>query len=351
VPLPTQPPRVPWPGGRWPEGRPPPGVELGPLLDEAFGAPELQETYAVVVVHRGRVVAERYGGALPHFDGPPEPVVEETRLLSWSMAKSMLHAVVGMLVAEERLDPGAPATVPEWRAEGDPRGRVTLEELLEMRDGLAFTEDYVDDTVSDVIEMLFGSGKDDVARFAADRPLAAPPGTRFNYSSGTSNIVSGVVAGVVGHGGPYDAFLSARLFSPLGMASARPTFDAAGTWVASSFVHATARDLARFGLLYLRDGTWDGRRLLPAGWVDHGRRPRSLDVDGTYHGAHWWTGDDGRGTFWASGYRGQRVVLVPAHDLIVVRLGDTPTEHGARLRAWCAGVVAAFDPPGGQRPS
>ncbi len=139
-------------------------------------------------------------GALEHFDRPPTPVTETTPLLSWSMAKSMLHAVVGLLVGDGRLDLDAPADVPEWSDPGDPRHAITLRQLLAMRDGLDWVEDYVDDRVSDVIQMLFGDGQADMAHFAADRPLAAPPGTRFNYSSGTSNIISGVVARTVGPG-------------------------------------------------------------------------------------------------------------------------------------------------------
>ncbi|HMD46704.1 MAG TPA: serine hydrolase, partial [Acidimicrobiales bacterium] len=265
----------------------PPGVDLGPLLDAAFTEPErLGQTYAVVVVHRGRLVAERYGGALPHFDRPPEPVTAQTPLLSWSIAKSMLHAAVGLLVGDGLLATGGRADVEWWQGPGDPRRAVTVEHLLAMRDGLDFVEDYVDDTRSDVIEMLFGSGRHDVARFAADRPLAAEPGRRFNYSSGTSNIVAAVMARLVGRGEDSRRFLVERLFGPVAMGSAAPTFDEAGTWVASSYVHATARDFARFGLLYLRDGVVDGRRLLPAGWVDHGRRPRSVDADGSIFGAH-----------------------------------------------------------------
>ena len=187
-----------------------------------------------------------------------------------------------------------------------------------------------------------GQRSDDVAGFAADRPVAAAPGSLFHYSSGTSNIVSGVVAGVLGPGPPYREFLHDRLFGPIGATSAAPAFDAAGTWVASSFLYATARDFARFGLLYLRDGVWEDRRLLPARWVDHGRLPRSVDPeDGQVHGAHWWVVGDGHGSFWASGYRGQSILVCPALDLVVVRLGDTPTERNDDLRRWKAEVVDA----------
>jgi CubicO group peptidase (beta-lactamase class C family) len=338
---------VPFPGADWPRGELPGGVDLGPVLDRAFDVRgPLATTLAVVVVHRGRLVLERYQGSLPHFDRPPEPVGPDTPLLSWSMAKSMLHATVGLLVGDGRLDPAAPAAVPEWGAPDDPRAAITLADLLAMRDGLDFAEDYVDGETSDVIAMLFGDGGDDMAHFAADRPLAEAPGTRFNYSSGTSNIVSRLVGDVVGPGPACEDFLAERLFGPIGAASARPTFDDAGTWVASSYVHATARDFARFGLLYLRDGVWDGRRLLPEGWVDTARRPLSVDpADGSLHAMHWWVVDDGRGTFRAAGYEGQSITCCPANDLVVVRLGKTPAERYPDLAAWRESMVAAFDGP------
>lgn len=342
VPLARQPEGVPFPIVEWPVGSLRPGVDLDPLLDEMFDeAGPLRSTYAVVVIHEGRLVAERYGGAIEHWDRPAEQVSATTQLLSWSMAKSMLHAVVGMLVAEGRLDPDAPAPVPSWRFDG--RGEITLEHLLCMRDGLAFTEDYVGDSVSDVIEMLFGRGAEDVAAFAADRLLLAAPGERFNYSSGTTNIVSGIVRDVLGGEAAYREFLRARLFGPIGMSSAEPRFDDAGTWVASSYVHATAQDFARFGLLYARDGVWDGRRLLPEGWVDHARRMRSVDEEtGRLYGAHWWGIDDGRGTFYAQGYEGQSIVICPPLDLVFVRLGKTPAERKQHLYSWQERVIAAF---------
>ena len=262
VPLPAQPDGVPWPTDAWPTGDVPDGVDLDGFLDELFDDDgPLHTTFAAVVIHRGRLIAERYAHTIEHFDRPAETISETTPLLSWSMAKSMLHAVVGMLVAEGRLHLDAPANVPEWAGVNDGRETITLEHLLAMRDGLDFVEDYVDDKISDVIEMLFGSGATDVAHFAADRATLAPPGTRFNYSSGTTNIVSGIVARLLGPGEPYERFLRERLFAPIGMRTATAKFDDAGTWIASSYVHCTAQDFARFGYLYLRDGVWDATRL------------------------------------------------------------------------------------------
>jgi CubicO group peptidase (beta-lactamase class C family) len=142
----------------------------------------------------------------------------------------------------------------------------------------------------------------------------------------------------------YARFLHGRLFGPLGMTSADPEFDEAGTWVASSYLRATARDWARFGLLYLRDGVWDGARLLPAGWVDYARTMVSADEDGEPYGAHWWglPGANPLGTFRASGYEGQSISLCPPLDLVVVRLGRTPYEREDNLVPWRVAMVQAF---------
>jgi len=345
VALPHQPIDTPWPTDAWPTAEPDPAVGLDELIDEVHDDHDRYgTTYATLVVHRGRLVHERYGGVVRHRGDDDEPVTAATSLLSWSMAKSVLHALVGILVGDGRLVLDEPAAVAPWRAADDPRSSITLEQLLEMRDGLDFVENYADDRVSNVIEMLFGSGRDDVAAYASSRPLAHRPGTVFNYSSGTSNIVARLVCDAIGgHPADVERFMRDRLFEPIGMRSARPRFDAAGTFIGSSYVYAVARDFARFGLLYLRDGRWDGRTVLPPGWVDHARRPRSVDpADGRAHGAHWWVVGDELGSFWASGYEGQSILCVPAVDLVVVRLGRTPLKLGEHLPDWRARVTAAL---------
>jgi CubicO group peptidase (beta-lactamase class C family) len=347
VALPSQPPGVAWPTDEWPTAEPPAAVagRLWSLLDEITAdVDRYGTTYAVAVAQRGELIAEYYGGELEHWDRPNEPVHPDTRLLSWSMAKSVLHAAVGLLVADGRLAVDAPAPVPEWADPSDPRHAITLDDLLTMRDGLDFAEDYDDADVSDVIEMLFGSGRHDVAHHAADRSLAHPPGTFFNYSSGSSNIVSGIVAREVGPGDSYARFLETRLFAPIGMRSTQARFDDAGTFVGSSFLYATAHDYLRFGLLHLRDGVWNWTRLLPEGWVDYARRATSYDAEGErWFGAHWWTAGDDLGTFGANGYEGQSLMLCPPLDLMVVRLGKSAEDHhDPNLRAWRATMVDAF---------
>lgn len=333
-----QPRGVAWPLPEWPVG--PRDRRIDALVAQAFSDPALAETYAVLVVKEGRVFAERYGGALPSFTHPPTPVGPDTKLLSWSMAKSFLHAAVGVAVAEGRLDPDGPATVPEWD-DDDERSAITVRHLLTMRDGLDWAEDYVDASRSDVIEMLFGAGKADVAAYAAARPLAAAPGARFNYSSGTSNLLSRALGIAVGAGAAMRTFLADRLFDPLGMPEATVTLDDAGTFIGSSYLYCTARSMARFATLYLRGGRFAGRDVLSEAWVGTAQVPTAADEDpDTYYSSHWWL--DGRGRYWASGYEGQRAVIVPAADAIVVRYGRTPDADSGPLRAWSDEVVASL---------
>ena len=341
VPLPAQPEGLEWPTNAWARGDGIPAVDA--LVDEMFADPSQYETtYAVVVVHHGVLVAERYDNELPNWVGEPIPVTRETPLLSWSMAKSMLHAIVGILIGDGRLRLDDDRLVPEWRAP-DPRHAITLPDLLAMCDGLAWNEDYVDAGGSQVIDMLFGEGNADVGAFARARELAHEPGSRFNYSSGTTNVISGIVADIVGRGDPYARFLDERLFGPIGMSTAEPTMDATGLWVASSYVHAITEDFARFGYLYLRDGVWDGTRILPAGWIDDGRRLRSIDPDdGRGYGWQWWVTGDVHGTFWANGYEGQSILVSPANDLVCVRIGRTDASHGRALFDWRTRMVDAI---------
>lgn len=339
--LPPQPSGTPWPTLEWPRG------DLGDVGDPvavdrlvrgvvADQPPRLGQTLAIVVVHHGRLVAEAYGPGV----GP------DTALISWSVAKSALHAVVGRLVASGGLDVDAPAGVAAWS--DDERSAITPGDLLRMRPGLRWVEDYVDDMVSDVIEMLFGGGAADMGAFAASFPLEHPPGAVWNYSSGTSNIVSMLCRDAICRGGPdaeaaYRRFVHQALLDPLGMRSATLTFDGAGTWVGSSYLHATARDFARLGLLYLRDGVWEDAPLLPSGWVDRARTSQATDPErGEGYGEHWWVLDDGLGSFCASGYEGQRIVVCPALDLVVVRLGKTPASLGEAWHEHLAALVRAI---------
>ena len=320
--LPPQPEGVDWPTQEWPTAEASREVDRRTLdgVSARLFAPSARErtgeTHGLVVIHRGRLVAERYA---VEFNS-------EHLFPSWSMAKSFTHALVGILAGRGKLAVEQRAAVPDWQAPDDARGAIRLDDLLRMVDGLEFNEDYVDEHVSHVIEMLFGEGKQDVTAYAVARDLAHPPGSIWNYSSGSSNIVSGILGRTIGGGeAGMRAFLEEELLHRIGIRGADPRFDAAGNFIASSFLFATARDFARFGLLYLRDGRWDGERLLPEGWVDYARSV-TPGSEGQY-GAHWWLATDSSGIFHASGYRGQYIVVDPSRDLVVVRVGSSDPEQ------------------------
>lgn len=336
-PLPAQPHGVDWPTRAWPGG----ALERDVDRDTAVAAharffdpraeKQLGVTHALLVVHRGRLVQERYG---PSHD-------ETSTLPSWSMAKSMLQTLIGTLVGEGKLRIDEPAAVPEWQTPGDPRRPISLDQLLRMSSGLEFFEVYDDSGFSDTIEMLFKSGKPDVAGYAAAKPLAAAPGSVWNYSSGTTNILSRIVHDALGlRGDDFVAHLRRVLLDRIGMQSVKPLLDERGTWIASSFAFSTARDFARFGLFCLRDGVWQGQRILPEGWIDYARTP-TAHSQGQY-GAHFWLAQDGSGTFSANGFRSQYIVMVPERDLVIVRLGDSETEQKVDLLPALADLVRAY---------
>jgi CubicO group peptidase (beta-lactamase class C family) len=233
-----------------------------------------------------------------------------------------------LLVGDGRLDLEALAPIDEWR--GTPKERIRIIDLLEMRPGLEFVEDYVDGDTSHCIAMLFGEGSADHAAYAAALPLVHEPGTVWNYSSGTTNIIARIVGDVVGDGrAGMERFLAERLFGPVGMTSAIPKFDDVGTFVGSSYVYATARDFALFGELYRHDGvTGAGERILPVGWADHGRTfvahdPTDDLEHGFDYGRQWWMWPQYPGSISAHGYEGQFTIVVPDRELTVVHLGKT----------------------------
>jgi CubicO group peptidase (beta-lactamase class C family) len=337
---------LPWPEGDVVEPQLPGGVDAALLqraVAGAFTEPEPaspRRTRAIVVVLGGRIIAEHYAdgyGAASRFAG-------------WSMTKSVTNALVGILVGEGRLDLAADRLRPEWLAPDDPRGSITLHQLMHMSSGLDFDESYT--PRGGATRMLFNRA--DAAAAAAEAPLAHAPGSTWYYSSGTTNIISGVARDVFGGDhGAYHSFPRQRLFDVIGMRSAVLEPDAAGTFVGSSFMYATARDWARFGLLFLRDGEWDGQRLLPEGWVQYSVTPAPAAPLGRY-GAQWWLNagaaedvarrpwpDLPADTYWASGYQGQFVAVIPSRDLVVVRLGVTASERGFSLGALLRDVLEA----------
>jgi len=293
------------------------------LLDATLAVPPgtLPTTRAVVVMRDGRILAERYA---PGFD-------PDMRFPGWSIAKSVFNAVTGTLVLRGALALDEPVRIDAWRVPGDPRGAITYDHLLRMSSGIEFSERY-GNPWSDVVTMLFVSPG--AGRYASTRPVAAPPGTAWNYTSGTTNVLALALKRHVPPGTQYGELPRRLLFEPLGMSSAVAERDGEETFIASSYVHATARDWATFGALFAADGVWQGRRLLPEGWVTYSRTPAPADPQRRY-GAHFWLYDAEEraaasaasphplpdDAFFAGGYAGQRITIIPSMSLVVVRLG------------------------------
>ena len=334
----------------WPEGE---RVDLGAAaegvdraaLDAAvastFAEPDParpRNTRALVVVHRGRIVAERYA---PGFDAAMP-------LVGWSMTKGALNALVGMRVKDGKIAVTDRALMPQWRGEGDQRRDISLDDLLRMGSGLAFDESYKD-PLADVTVMLFARG--DMAKFAADKPLLDPPGTHWSYASGTSIIIAGVLRATFANEEDYLRYPRQRLFEPLRMRSAALAPDASGTLVGSSLLYASARDFARLGLLYLQDGVWQGERLLPEGWVAYTLTP-TKDAPEQSYGAHMWLKlpqSDGYGeppmpddAYYFLGHDEQVIAIVPSRDLVIVRLGRTLQSGAWDPAKELAPIVNAF---------
>lgn len=312
--FPENPDTVPWPLGDRIADTVPAGLDrekLAEVVNGIFDRPgeDLKKTFSAIVVYKGQLVAEQY----------TEGVTEATRLVSWSMAKSVTNALVGILVKEGKMKPDAPVGIPEW--ENDERSSVTLDHLMRMNSGLEWDEDYFD--LSHVTKLLYM--EPDMYAFAVESPLAHEPGTHWYYSSGSTNIICGLIRRTFDNDSDYHHFPRRALFNPTGMRSAVFETDPSGTFVGSSYIYATTRDWARFGLLYLNNGVFAGDTLLPEGWVEYTCRP--TEGSGGQYGAMFWLNRSGEFTdvpedmLFADGFKGQRIFILPSHDLVVVRMG------------------------------
>ena len=268
--------------------------------------------FAFIVLHRGELVAERYR---PGMDA-------DTPLLSWSMAKSFTQALTGIMVRDSLVDIHAPLDIPEWQ--DDARSRITLNDLLQMQSGLEWNEDY--GSRSDVNLMLFR--EPDMGLYALSKPLAHEPGTHWYYSSGSTNIVMRYLRSRFASDTAFLDYMHERLFAALGIRQVHFEPDMSGTPVASSYLYLTARDFARFGLLYLCDGCVRAGRVLPEGWVDYTMTPAS-DSQGAYGSGFWLNRghslpDVPEDMFSCNGHDGQQIYIIPSKNLVVVVLGYSP---------------------------
>lgn len=268
--------------------------------------------FAFMVVHKGIPVVESYQ---PEFNA-------KTRFLSWSMAKSFTNALAGIMVKEGKWDVNRPVDLPEWK--NDDRKNITINNLMQMQSGLRWNEDY--GARSDVTVMLYC--ENDFASFTFDQPVAYPAGTKWYYSSGSVNVLNYLMRRSIGNDPDYYRFAQTQLFNKIGMPDAVFEVDASGTQVGSSYIYATARDYARFGLLCLQDGVFNGERILPEGWMKYSTTPAS-DSNGRYGSLFWLNTSKfypsaPEDMYSCNGHDGQQIFMIPSKDLVIVLVGYSP---------------------------
>ncbi len=309
-PLPENPDAVFWPTGDKMRDTIPPIINIKKLhaaIDSAFNT---GNTRAVVVAYDTIFMSEKYAHGFN----------KNTPILGWSMTKSITSALVGILTGEGKLDINKPASIKEWQ--NDKRKKIKLNDLLHQSSGLKWTEDYGD--ISDVTIMLYQKGN--MAEYAINKPAVYPPDSVWYYSSGNTLIISEIIRRAIGNNQNYFDFPRKALFNKIGMRSAIIETDAFGNFVGSSYTFATPRDWARFGLLYLKDGMWGKKRILPEGWVKYTTTP-ARKSKGKY-GAQFWLNrgkkeiaDGPSDIFFCDGFQGQRVYIIPSKNLVIVRMG------------------------------
>ena len=330
-----------------------PKDQLARALDDIFTAQGVGETRAVVVMANGKLAAERYAAG---YD-------KDTRFVSWSMAKTVTGVLIGMLVSDGLLALDEPAPVPLWQRPGDPRAEITLRHLLQMRSGLRHTEAGDPPYESSEVRMLFLDGRDNMARWASEQPLEAEPGKMFEYSSNTSVILADIAARALTASDKPEArrkavadYLQQRLFGPLGMTSMVPEFDASGTLVGGSLMHATARDWAKLGeMLRLKGRAPGGEQLVPQRWVEAMVTPSPASP---HYGFQTWLNRPIPGTepsehplfpdrapkslFSLIGHMGQYVLVSPEQRVTLVRLGHSDSAERPVMLQQAADVLELY---------
>ncbi len=276
-------------------------------------------TRSLLIVYKNQIIAEKYADG---FD-------KDTKILGWSMAKSIVSTVIGVLDQQGKIDIHSPAPIEEWK--NDERSKITINNLLQMNSGLEWEEDYT--KISDVTKMLYLDSDMTIAQ--QKKSLSGEPNKSWNYSSGTSNLLSGIVRKQFDTHQEYLDFWYSDLIDKIGMHSMILETDLAGNYVASSYPWATTRDWAKYGLLYLNKGNWNGEQIISEDWVKYTATPTNTS-EGIY-GAQFWLNAQGhlpdvpRDMFMADGYQGQRVMIIPSKDLVVVRTGITYSKTDEKL--------------------
>jgi CubicO group peptidase (beta-lactamase class C family) len=286
-----------------------------------------KRTRAIVVIYKDQLIAEKY------TDG----FNKNSKILGWSMTKSITATCFGILQKQGKIDIMKPAPIADWK--NDDRKNITINDLLHMNSGLEWDENY--EKISDATKMLFQA--EDMSKSQIDKPLVGKPNNTWNYSSGTTNLLSGILRKQFKTHQDYLDFWYSSLLDKIGMNSALVETDMAGNYVGSSYVWATTRDWAKFGLLYLHKGNWNGEQLFDESWAKYVATPTNTS-NGRYGGQFWLNAggnfpDVPKEMYYASGFQGQMVAVFPTHDLVIVRMG---LSEDFDFNGFLSGVVSSI---------
>lgn len=285
--------------------------KLKKAIDNAFdkSGGKLKRTRAVVVLYKNKLLTEKYDTGF----------TKDSKILGWSMTKSITSSAFGVLARQGKIDIYKPAPVAEWQ--NDERKNITINDLLHMNSGLEWEENY--NTICDATKMLFLA--EDMGKVQLDKPAQFKPNTHWNYSSGTTNLLSLILKRQFKTQQEYLDFWYSAVIDKIGMNSMIVEQDMSGTFVGSSYAWATPRDWSKFGLLYLNKGNWNGEQILDESWVEYTATPTNTS-EGRY-GAQFWLNAGGkfpdapRDMFYCNGYQGQMVAIIPSLDMVIVRMG------------------------------
>lgn len=270
-----------------------------------------KRTRSVLVIYKDKIIAEKYATG---FD-------KNSKILGWSMTKSLTGTLFGILEKQGKIDIYKPAPIGEWA--NDERKKITINDLLHMNSGLEWEEDY--STICDATKMLFQA--ENMGRVQLEKPADFPPNSHWNYSSGTTNLLSYILRNQFKTHQDYLNFWYAALIDKIGMNSMLIETDMAGNYVGSSYGWATTRDWAKFGLLYLHKGNWNGEQIFNESWAKYVRIPTKTSKEA--YGAQFWLNagnrypDAPRDMYYCSGFQGQKIFIFPSQDLVIVRMGLT----------------------------
>ena len=297
---------------------------LNIAIDSLFQKKNL--TRAVLVVYKDQIIAEKYNRGF----------TKDSRILGWSMTKSILSTVFGILQHQNKIDVQEKAPIDSWQ--NDDRKNITIHNLLQMNSGLEWDENY--DEISDATKMLFLDR--DMTKMQEEKPLVGKPNETWNYSSGTTNLLSGILRKQFKTHQEYLDFWYTDFIDKIGMNSMVLEADLSGNYVSSSYSWATTRDWAKFGLLYLKNGKWNGEQLFTEDWVNYATTP--TPTSNKTYGAQFWLNADGgfkdvpKNMYYADGYQGQRVYVLPDQEMVIVRFGLTNFDENTFLKGLLSSI-------------